>query len=228
VTPSSPRGWLPGRRTNGTGRSSEPPIDPTSWSGALIVMLGVAALLWVIQIVNAANDYSLDRFGLRPRRIDGLWGIATEPFLHGSYGHLFSNTLPLVGVGWVLLLSGVRTWLTVSGLVLVVGGAATWLVAPSGSHGTDVIVGASGLIFGWLGYLIARAYFSRKLRWIVVAALVLLFFGTLLDGLFPSDPRVSWQAHLCGFAAGILAGALLHPRRDKATRRPPGSVPAVS
>lgn len=187
-------------------------------------MLSLGAVLWIIQLANAANDYSLDRFGLRPRRIDGLWGILTEPFLHASYGHLFSNTLPLVAVGWVLLLSGVRTWLIVSAAVLVLGGLAAWLVAPAG-----IIVGASGLIFGWLGYLLARAYFSRKLRWILVAVLVLFTFGSVLNGLLPSvDSNVSWQSHVCGFAAGLLAGAVLHPRRTGTPRAPRGTAPAVS
>ncbi len=225
MTTPSPRNWLPARR-GGTERPArtEPRFDPNSWSGSLIIIVGIAAVLWVIQIVNAANNYSLDRFGLRPRRVDGLWGIVTEPFLHANYGHLFSNTLPFVGIGWVLMLAGLRTWLTVSALVLVVGGLATWLVAPSG-----LIVGASGLIFGWLGYLIARAYFSRKVRWIFVAVVVLVFFGTLLNGLLPSfNSHVSWQAHVCGFAAGIAAAALLHPRRDRAPKRPYGSTPAVS
>jgi membrane associated rhomboid family serine protease len=232
VTTPSPRNWLPARRGGGSAGGpaggpaktarTEPPFDPNSWSGSLILMVSIAAVLWVIQIINAASSPSLDRFGLRPRELDGLWGVATEPFLHASYGHLFSNTLPLIGIGWVLMLSGLRTWLTVSALVIVLGGLATWLVAPSG-----LIVGASGLIFGWLGYLIARAYFSRKLTWIFVAVAVLVFFGTLLSGLLPSsDASVSWQGHLCGFAAGIVAGAVLHPRRGgPRTRRP---TPAVS
>ena len=224
VTSPSPRDWLPVRRSRDESAGTEPPFDPTSWGGALIVLLGVAGVLWAVQILNAAKGYSLDRFGLRPRRIDGLWGIVTEPFLHASYGHLVSNTVPLVMVGWVLMLSGVRTWLTVSALVLVLGGLATWLVAPAG-----FIVGASALIFGWLGYLIARAYFSRKLRWIVVAALVLFFFGTLLSSLLPSfDSNVSWQSHVCGFGAGIVAGAVLHPRRAKTPKRPRGTASAVS
>jgi membrane associated rhomboid family serine protease len=225
VTTPSPRSWLPARR-GGTGKAArkEPPFDPNSWTGSLIIIVGITALLWVIQIVNAAKNYSLDRFGLRPRQIDGLWGVVTEPFLHANYGHLFSNTIPLIGIGWVLMLSGLRTWLTVSALVLVVGGLATWLVAPSG-----LIVGASGLIFGWLGYLIARAYFSRKLRWIFVAVAVLVFFGTLLGGLLPSvNSHASWQAHVCGFAAGVAAGAVLHPRRDRAPRRSSGPTAAVS
>lgn len=185
------------------------PFDPPTWGGALIVMAAVAALLWVVQILNAADDYQLDRFGVRPREVDGLWGVVTMPFLHSSYAHLLSNTIPLVLIGWVLMLAGLSTWATVTSIVMVGGGALTWLAGPGGT----VIVGASALIFGWLGYLLARAYFSRRLKWIAVAVLVLVFFGTLLFGLFPTlNSDVSWQAHVCGFAAGIGAGALLHPR----------------
>jgi membrane associated rhomboid family serine protease len=144
------------------------------------------------------------------------------PFLHSSYGHLLSNTIPVILVGWVVLLAGLYTWTVVSSLVVIGGGLLTWLVAPSDT----VIVGASGLVFGWLGYLLARAYFSRRLKWILVAVFVLLCFGTLLFGLFPTlNSNVSWQAHVCGFAAGVGAGALLHPRGAE-TRLP--RRPAVS
>jgi membrane associated rhomboid family serine protease len=195
-------------RRNAASRA-EPPFDPQSWSGALIVMSAVGALLWVVQVVNASDDYRLDRFGVRPRQVDGLWGVLTMPFLHSSYHHMLANTVPVVLIGWVVLLSGLRVWATVTALVVVGGGALTWLVGP----GDTLIVGASGMVFGWLGYLLARAYFSRRLKWIVVAIVVLIFFGTLLFGLFPSiNSDVSWQAHVCGFAAGIGAGALLHPR----------------
>jgi membrane associated rhomboid family serine protease len=198
------------RRDGASGAS--PPIDPSSWGGAIIIMAFVGAVLWTIQLVNAADNYQLDRFGLAPREASGLWGVLTEPFLHASYGHMLSNTVPLVLIGWVLMLSGIRTWLIVTAIVVVGGGVLTWLVGPSNT----VIVGASGMIFGWLGYLLARAYFSRELKWIVVAVLVLLFFGTLLFGLFPTlHSNVSWQAHVCGFVAGIGAGALLHPRRGE-------------
>lgn len=207
---------FPRRDDPAAGR--EPPFDPNSWSGALIIMGVVAGLLWVLQFVNAADDYQLDRFGLQPRELDGLWGVVTMPFLHASYDHMLSNTIPLVAIGWILLLSGIRTWLTVTGIVVVVGGLLTWLVGPHG-----VIVGASGMIFGWLGYLLARAYFSRKLKWIFTAIVVLVFFGSLLFSLFPTlHSGVSWQAHLCGFLAGVGAGALLHPRggETRQFRRP--------
>lgn len=187
----------------------ERPFEPESWTGALILMVGFAAVLWIVQILNAIDDYRLDRFGIKPREADGLWGVVTAPFLHSSYGHLLSNTVSVVLIGWVLMLAGISTWAWVTGLVVIGGGLLTWLVGP----GNSVIVGASGMVFGWLGYLLARAYFSRRLKWIVVAVLVLVFFGALLFGLFPAvNSDVSWQAHVCGFAAGIGAGALLHPR----------------
>jgi len=162
--------------------------------------------MWVVQIVNDARHYSLNRFGMLPRHTDGLWGIATQPFLHDSYAQTLRDSVILVAVSWVVMLSGARNWAIVSVIVLVVGGGLTWLIAPA-----DVILGSSGLVLGWLGYLIARAVFSRKLRWILVAVGVLCFFGTLFASLVPSvDKHTPWQAQVCGFAAGVVAGAVLH------------------
>jgi membrane associated rhomboid family serine protease len=207
------RAWQAVRAQRPARSRTEPPFD-RSWQGALVLVLVALAVLYVVEIVNAQDDYRLDRFGLRPRQVDGLVGIVTEPFLHANWGHLVSNTLPFLGIGWVLMLSGLRVWSFVTAFVMVVGGLATWLVAPAG-----LIVGASGLIFGWLGYLVARAWFSRRLRWILSTVMVLLFFGTLLNGLLPDvDPRTSWPAHLCGFLAGVLVGWLLHPRRPRAAQ----------
>lgn len=194
--------------------STEPPFEPRSWGGALAFMGFVAAVLWAVQLANAVDGHGLDRFGLRPREVSGLWGILTTPFLHAGAWQLLSSTGPFVLIGWVILLSGLRTWLIVSGLVLVLGGAATWLVAPGG-----LILGCSGMIFGWMGYLLARAYFSRRILWIAAAVLVAFFFSGLFAGLLPSiNSRSSWQAHVCSFAAGALAGWLLHPRGARAER----------
>ncbi len=203
-----------GRNREPTG-TSEPRLDPTSWSGALIVIGLVTAVLYVVEYFNAAHNYSWDRFGVRPRQVDGLWGIVTQPFLHASWGHLLSNTLPFVIVGWALMLSGTRVFLFVTACVVVLGDFLTWLVAPSG----EVIVGASGLIFGWLAYLVARAVFSRRLKWILMAVTLLVFFGTLLSSLLPSgDSRVSWQSHVCGAAVGAAVAWFLHPRKGAKAR----------
>ncbi len=201
-------------------------FDPTGWNGALLVMLAMGAVLWVIQAVNSATDYALNRHaGLRPREIGGLWGIVTEPFLHTGWAQLAANTAPFVLVGWVLLRSGVRVWVGVSALITVIAGVLTWLAAPSG-----LSTGASVLVFGWLGYLIARAYFSRRIRWIVSAVLVLFFFGTLLGSLLPSfDGNATWQAHLAGFVAGVAVGWVLHPRKAaKTPTKQRRSAPPVS
>jgi membrane associated rhomboid family serine protease len=210
---------LPFRRADDRATTTEPPFDPSSWTGALLIMAGVTAGLWVIQIANAEHDYSFNRFGLKPREVDGLWGVLTQPFLHEGYRQMLSATVPLLAIGWALLLSGIRVWTFVTAFVVVVGGLAAWLVGPSGT----TIVGASSMVFGWLGYLIARAYFSRRFKWIVIAAALLIFFGTWLGGLVP-HAGASWQAHLCGFLAGVLVGWLLHPRRvarDGPARRAP-------
>jgi membrane associated rhomboid family serine protease len=225
--------WRDARANNARPEpTTEPRFDPGSWSGALVLMCAFTAVLWIVQLINAGDHYGLDRFGLRPREVGGLWGIVTEPFLHDSYGHLASNTLPVLLVGWALMISGLRNWCVVTVIVIVLGGAGTWLAAPSG-----LILGASSLVFGWLGYLIARAYLSRRIRWIVTAAVVLLIFGTLLGSLLPTyHSAESWQAHLAGFLAGIVAGAALHPRRQgrrgaRRRERPaerPGGAPPVS
>jgi membrane associated rhomboid family serine protease len=194
----------------------EPPFDPTTWSGALIVMVAFAAVLYVVQIVNAADSQRLDRFGLRPRTLRGLEGVVTAPFLNSTWWHLVSNTPTFLVLGWAVLLAGVRGWLIVSGFVIVVGGLATWLVAPSG-----IIVGSSALVFGWLGYLLARAVFSRRIVWIFIAIVIAAFFSGLFGGLLPGvHSGESWEAHLCGFIAGIVSGALLHPRRKSKRPRP--------
>jgi membrane associated rhomboid family serine protease len=207
---SRPPFTLPFGRNRDTTGTSEPRFDPATWTGALIVMGLVAALLWIIQAFNAADNYGWNRFGLKPRETAGLWGVLTQPFLHQSWGHLLSNTIPLVAIGWTLLLSGMRVFLFVTACVVLIGDFATWLVAPSG----ELIVGASGLVFGWLGYLLARAVFSRRLKWIAVAILLLVFFGTLLGSLLPTvDSRVSWQSHLCCALVGVGVAWVLHPRR---------------
>lgn len=203
----------PGRRRTLVSR-----FDPRTWSGALAIMVGFAAVLWIVEAVNAANDQSLDRFGLRPRTIGGLDGILTMPFLHAGVAHLAANTAPFMIVGWLVLVGGGRNFIAATAIVVVGGGILTWLIGPS-----SVIVGASALVFGWLGYLVARAYFSRRILWIIAAAFALFFFGGLFNGLLPSvHHQVAWQAHVSGFVAGVVAGWVLHPR--KGSTRGPGRL----
>ena len=201
------------RRAESDQPSTEPRFDSSSWLGAIIVVALFTAVPWVVQIVNATQHYRLDRFGLVPRETHGLWGILTQPFLHASYADMLSDTLPVLVIGWVVMLGGVRLWLAVTAVVVLVGGALTWLIGPGGTNAN--IIGCSVLIFGWLGYLVARAIFSRKIKWIVTAAMVLLVFGALLGQLVPvAHSHQSWQVHVAGFVAGAGIAWLLHPRRN--------------
>lgn len=172
------------------------------------MMVGVA-VLWAVEIVEVANDHALDRYGLRPRTLRGLDGILTMPFLHSGAGQLLANTAPFVIIGWMVLVGGPREFLLATVMIVVGGGVATWLVGPN-----RTLVGASALVFGWLGYLLGRAYFARRILWIVAALFALFFFSGLFTGLVPTvRSNVAWQAHLCGLAAGIGAAWVLHPRK---------------
>jgi membrane associated rhomboid family serine protease len=194
------------------------------WAGASSIMGGLLVVLWLVQIINYSDHGRLTRFGLRPREVDGLTGIFTSPFLHANFGHVLANSLPFVALGWIVLISGLRQWLIATAIVILFDGVFTWLVAPAG-----LIVGVSGLVFGWFGYLIARAYFARKFAWIVIAIAVGATFSSLFSGLVPGTTEVSWQSHIGGFLGGIVAGAVLHPRRRKSGKvnKPDKPRPAV-
>ena len=173
----------------------------------LLLVAAMAAVMWLVEVVDlAAGD--LDRFGIEPRELDGLDGIVFSPFLHAGFGHLLGNTIPFVILGAVIALGGLARVAVVTAIVALVGGLGTWLVGPDGS----IHVGASGVVFGYATYLLVRGFYSRRLLHITAGVGVLLVFGTtLLVGLVPT-PGVSWQGHLFGGLAGVLAARVVHGR----------------
>ena len=174
----------------------------------------MVVLMWVSEVTDAVLGASLDRFGIEPREADGLDGILFAPFLHAGFGHLIGNTVPFLVLGAAIALGGLVRTLAVVGTVALVGGLGTWLTAPAGT----VVIGASGLVFGFATYLVARGAYSR-MPWHIAGGLaVLLIYGsTLLVGLVPT-PGVSWQGHLFGAAGGLVAARLLHRGRAGLTR----------
>jgi membrane associated rhomboid family serine protease len=166
----------------------------------LIVLFGLAVFAWLLEIGDALiPGHWLDSQGIRPHTIAGLWGILFAPFLHAGFAHLAANTVPFLILGFLVVLRGLSTFVVVSVLVMAVGGLGVWLF---GSPNTDHI-GASGVIFGYIGYLLGRGYFERGLWAIVIALLVAVLYGSALWGILPADPRISWQGHLFGFLAGF-------------------------
>ena len=177
---------------------------------ALTVIGGFVALLYAIELVDTLLDNRLDQEGVEPQQSDGLLGILFAPLLHGGWEHLIGNTVPLLVLGFLVLLSGVRLWLQVTAIVWVVGGLGTWLVAPPGT----VHLGASVLIFGWLVFLLLRGFVSGRIGQILLGLLILFLYGGILWGVLPGQPGISWQGHLFGAIGGAIAAFVLSERRQ--------------
>jgi membrane associated rhomboid family serine protease len=175
-------------------------------------ILGFVGLLWGIELVNVAFGNRLLAFGILPRDLVGLRGIIFAPFLHGSFAHLLANSVPLLVLGSLVLLSGRGAFFRASAIIAVVGGGLTWAFGRSAYH-----VGASGLIFGYLGFLVAKAWYERQVLSILIAVFAGVLYGGILWGVLPLTPGVSWEGHIFGFLAGLLAG------RDGAVRQKPAA-----
>lgn len=196
-----------------------------SWRGPVTAMVVIAGLLWLVELVNLATDGRLDDYGIRPRTLGGLWGVATAPLLHASVPHLVGNTLPLVVLGILGLVGNARRFVLATALVWLVSGVGVWLAGPSDA----VTVGASGIIYGWLGYLIVRGWVAHRLRQALLGVAVLVVYGGgALWGLLPLvNGHVSWQGHLFGAVGGVLSAFLLDRRRDREPRSPGPAMPTL-
>jgi membrane associated rhomboid family serine protease len=185
------------------------------------LLAAIVLLMWIVEIINTLDSNHLNSDGLYPRDLDRLWGILTAPFLHASFQHLIDNTIPFVFMGLIIALRGALRLALVSAIVIVLGGLGTWLIAPAGT----VTVGASGVVFGYAAYLLARGVFDRSALELLTGAIVgVVWGGALLTSLVPHY-GVSWQAHLCGGLAGVLAAWILRSRRSPAPGDARGAAP---
>jgi membrane associated rhomboid family serine protease len=176
---------------------------------AFLLMCAFVPVLYLIELVDYLNDQRFDRVGgIVPRRGEGLDGILFAPFLHASFAHLAANSVPLLLLGTFVLASGVRRFLYVTGFVMLISGLGVWLTADAGT----ATVGASGVIFGYLGFLLSRGVAERSWWSIAVAVLAGLLFGWQIIGVLPgANGHISWEAHLFGFIAGCVAAFLFRP-----------------
>ena len=173
------------------------------------ILGGFVAVMWVLELVNFfVFRQALDRYGIFPREIIGLRGILFAPFLHGSLGHLIANTIPFLILGWFVMLQETSDFFVVTGITMLVSGLGVWLFGAPGIH-----VGASGVIFGYLGFLLLRGYFERNFPSILLSLIVGSLYGGALWGILPTVPGISWEGHLFGLIGGVLAARLLARRR---------------
>ena len=193
------------------------PRDRDGARGAFAPVLWLLGLMWLIEVVDLVLPADLDRYGIRARDAEGLTGIALSPLLHHGFGHLLANSLPFLVLGALVAVGGRRRFWEATLIITIVGGLGTWLISPENS----VTVGVSGVVFGYLTYLLARALIARRAVDVIVAVVVLFLYGTLLVGVLPGVPGVSWQAHLMGAGAGIVAARRLSAgrRADQAFSR---------
>lgn len=188
-------------------------MDPFA-AGLLIV--GLLAFMWLLEFYDQATNNSLNQFGIHARELDGLPEIFSAPFLHGSFEHLQGNSIPFLVLGFLTALGGFARWLKASLIIVISSGLVAWLLTPPNT----IVLGASGVIMGWLTYVITRGFFDRRPGRILLGLAVLFFYGGLIWGVFPSQAGISWQAHLGGAIGGIIAAKVLHGRdRSRATWR---------
>ncbi|MGW5053420.1 rhomboid family intramembrane serine protease [Actinokineospora sp. NPDC004072] len=180
-------------------------VLPANPRQAAVVAGALTLLLYLIELVDVAVPADLDTNGVVPRSVSGLDGIVWMPFLHGGWGHLLGNTLPFAVLCFLVMAGGIGQWIAVTATIWVVSGVGVWLTAAPGS----VTVGASGIIFGWMLFLLVRGIFTRSFRQLAVAVALLAYWGTMLFGVLPGDARISWQAHLFGALGGVLAAWLV-------------------
>jgi membrane associated rhomboid family serine protease len=186
-------------------------VDAARIGSGIKLLVALVALMWLSETVDTALHGRLDQYGIVARTPDGLFGILTAPFLHLGFGHLISNTLPLVTLGLLIAVSGAVRLFSVTAMVTVLGGFGTWLMSPPHT----ITIGASGLVFGYAAYLVARGLFNRRIWQVLIGVVVVLVWGSaLLGGLLPQD-GISWQGHLCGAIAGLLAAWVLTDDRKE-------------
>ncbi|MHC4269311.1 MAG: rhomboid family intramembrane serine protease [Planctomycetota bacterium] len=166
-------------------------------------ILVFVALFWIIELINSFLGHRLSSWGILPRTLTGLKGIPLSPFLHTSIIHVLFNTIPFAVLGGFVMVYGRQMFFEVSIIIIFVGGIALWLFGRPSCH-----VGASGLIFGYFGYLVLRAWYKRSLKSFVLAFLTVSLYGGIIWGLLPTFSRISWEGHLFGMLAGILAARL--------------------
>lgn len=174
------------------------------------ILGGFVGLMWALEILDLFLGGALNQFGIRPHSLIGLRGILFAPFLHGSLLHLIANTVPFIILGWLVMLRRTSDFWLVTAIGMLISGLGVWLfAAPFSIH-----IGASGVVFSYLGFLLSRGFFERSLGAISLSLVVGLLYGSMIWGVLPIQYGISWQGHLFGFIGGIVAARMLSKPRS--------------
>ena len=176
-----------------------------------VALLGTIGAIWLVSILAFGSTDLLRGLGVTPRAANGLLGIVAMPFVHDSLAHLLANTAPLLGLGAITLFRGISYYVAVCATIIVLNGAAVWLLARDALH-----IGASGLVFGLAAFLVVRGLYERRAGSAAVALFVFMAYGSMIWGVLPRGDGVSWEAHLFGLVAGVVAARAFAARRPAA------------
>ena len=201
------------------GKSKRSPFFDNS-----LLLFSIVIIFWIITTIDQNTpdwNFTLN-YGIKAKDLDGILGIFVAPFLHVNYQHLIGNTLPFLALGGLVLLSGRGRFILTSILSAVISGIGIWIFAKEGT----VHVGSSILIFSYLGFLLMQAWFTRSIKWCLVALIAGIFYGALILTLLYQKNGISWHGHFFGFITGIISAALVTPAPAKKKRKatPPRNV----
>ncbi|WP_405543614.1 rhomboid family intramembrane serine protease [Streptomyces phaeochromogenes] len=177
---------------------------------AALLVGGWVALLWVLEAVDVATGHALDTFGITPREFGELRDIVPAAFVHFGWDHLAANSVPLLLLGFLAALSGIRRFLAVVTVTILVSGLGVWLTASEHS----ITAGASGVVFGLFGYLLVRGFVDRRIGDVVIGLVVGAVYGSILWGVLPTTVGVSWQGHLFGLIGGVASAFVFRRPRE--------------
>ncbi len=173
----------------------------------LNIVVSLIGLLWFVHLVDYINDsihlipFDITSYGIIPRDTSGLIGIFTAPFLHANLNHLISNTVPLVFLATMISIYYYNVAYRTTLIIIIISGLGVWFIGKEGIH-----IGASGVVFGLASFIIASGVFRLNILPIILSAIVITIYGSvIISGIFPSNPFVSWEGHLFGAIAGLIA-----------------------
>ncbi|WP_232676565.1 rhomboid family intramembrane serine protease [Nocardioides sp. R-C-SC26] len=191
-----------------TRRAGGPHATRPTWQTAGATVVGFVVVLWAIEVVDTVASHRLDQYGVRPRTDEGLLGIVVAPLLHSGWTHLEANSVPALVLGFLVLVTGLRRGLIATAVIWVFCGVGVWLLGPAHTNH----IGASGLVFGWLVLVMIRGFLARHVGEIALGVAVFVVYGSLLWGVLPGEPGISWQGHLFGALGGVVAAVVTRPR----------------
>lgn len=199
--------------TGEMAHTSEGTRPRAPFAARFVPPLVLIALMWAIEFTDMLLPGRFEVLGIRAWDLTHLPGVVLAPLLHSTWGHLIANTVPFAVLGCLVAAEGARRFWAVTAVATVIGGIGPWLLAWPGT----LTVGASGLVFGYFAYLMVRVFtagtMSHRILYAIIAAVVFVVYGgSMLVGVLPVHPGISWQGHLFGAIGGGLAALLLRPR----------------